>query len=690
MPPQPNYLDPRNLQVPITSGSATVLPDPDIAFPASGQETAPQHSAEGMQGSTRSRPAAAEKISMSVKDATSIPPRKKAEVSKSASDSTASLQFVNTNGPSEKENADSRKLVRAHVMREFRRKQRLEKIHSDDGDVAEEPPSRKAKTTRREVARSRGVRGGTENSNDSSSEASSGKLSQSTAVTSISNQHDLQPHYQNDPRSRSRGTRYSTPHWAPELTNDHETLAIEESPNATIDFSRPPSSSSTRSEAESHFANSVNDAGKDWQLYDDDTFAPRLLAPTPQVLGASRIDPFGQLPLGPSNLELRYLDHWITILAPGMCDPTSEPSLTSPAKSFWLQLVTNDDTLLYVTLYAAAVHIDVMKDVKYSREHLAFEREAIRRINRNIRDPAQAVGNKLIGAILFLASFVNVSGALKAMSAHLDGIEQMINLRGGIEHLQDDEMLTRSLKFNDLLQSALSGMNPKFSIIESPTSKQSTSGFSPDYAWPTFTPEWLSGELLPIKGFHEDTTQILLDISELTAILGKLNELDPPPDFIFANLMTRRSTIERRLLSLPSASIPYNNPHFEDYIYESCRLAALIHLNAVIYLTPFSSQTNHESMKQLRVALEKTDLDSCWHSCSWLLIWPLTIGGASALRDRERSYFIAHLVRVGMAVPPIIWEEVQRSLSRFVWIQSLMGNPMMLDDRIFEEILGES
>ena len=191
-----------------------------------------------------------------------------------------------------------------------------------------------------------------------------------------------------------------------------------------------------------------------------------------------------------------------------------------------------------------------------------------------------------------------------------------------------------------------------------------------------FNQSWLEGNCLANRGFNTSIRDILYDVSDLTAILEQTHNIPSssnpsiaPPSI--AALLTKRTSIETRLVSLPPASDPFKNANYNDYIYESCRLAALIFLRATNYLIPFYDRTNQSLMRKLRSALEKSPLETCWHNLPGALMWPLLVGGAAALRDKERSFFMAHLVRVAMCIGPFVWMDMQESIMKFLWIEGL-------------------
>jgi hypothetical protein len=118
----------------------------------------------------------------------------------------------------------------------------------------------------------------------------------------------------------------------------------------------------------------------------------------------------------------------------------------------------------------------------------------------------------------------------------------------------------------------------------------------------------------------------------------------------------KASEIRARVFSLPSASSP-NLAISNDFIYEACRIVAIIYAQAIVEQEPFSkvgalhyfpggvgsrataSGTNATSQSaarplidQLHEALKNTDLANVWNDMAGVLYWVCAVGAAAARR----------------------------------------------------------
>jgi hypothetical protein len=120
-------------------------------------------------------------------------------------------------------------------------------------------------------------------------------------------------------------------------------------------------------------------------------------------------------------------------------------------------------------------------------------------------------------------------------------------------------------------------------------------------------------------GLHAVTAQILNDLTLVlngirSVILGKNSESE------HSNILHTAIGTQERILSLRSAH-EANHPTTKDYIYETCRLAALIYLRAIINHTPFSKAWHPEELQDMFSAIILTPMHR-WRPFSgvWLFV----------------------------------------------------------------------
>jgi hypothetical protein len=181
---------------------------------------------------------------------------------------------------------------------------------------------------------------------------------------------------------------------------------------------------------------------------------------------------------------------------------------------------------------------------------------------------------------------------------------------------------------------------------------------------PLFCPRPDYVTVLNDKRCSASTCDLLRDMRDLTDLFLLHNSaLEVPSDAgdmyaayfrsADAEYSTKAAEIRYRLLRLPSASIP-NHPDSCDWVYEACRLTAMIYTASIIHRSPFSvvadpscnpfdakagaskepeygqvSLANHLS-EELMWALDRTDLANVWSGMAGVLYWVCTVGAAAA------------------------------------------------------------
>jgi hypothetical protein len=157
--------------------------------------------------------------------------------------------------------------------------------------------------------------------------------------------------------------------------------------------------------------------------------------------------------------------------------------------------------------------------------------------------------------------------------------------------------------------------------------------FSPLYA--------PSGDLSSLFGFCSDNTyEILCDMEELKRMFflrwSYVNDVFPPQSpSELASYDADMQRIYSRLLHRPSAE----DEIIVDWVYESCRLAALIYCRSIVQGVPLSDAASVMSgaglsystvVAALHNALNNTDRSEHWGPLRGVFLWICLVGGAAS------------------------------------------------------------
>lgn len=86
--------------------------------------------------------------------------------------------------------------------------------------------------------------------------------------------------------------------------------------------------------------------------------------------------------------------------------------------------------------------------------------------------------------------------------------------------------------------------------------------------------------------------------------------------------------IRARSFALPSANSP-NLPVSKDFVYESCRIVAIIYAQAIVEQEPFSKTATMALIDKLHEVLKNTYLANVWKDMAGVLYWVCAAGAAA-------------------------------------------------------------
>ncbi|KAJ2986149.1 hypothetical protein NUW58_g5165 [Xylaria curta] len=151
------------------------------------------------------------------------------------------------------------------------------------------------------------------------------------------------------------------------------------------------------------------------------------------ALGSSRLDPFDRFPIKLTSNHHRLLHHWLSTFAGMMF--SIHRSTFNPMRDVWFPLDLSNAASFNAIMAHSAAHLARLQGFPVSNEAVRFKVEAVGIVQFWARDPALALGDDTIAAILRLLSFERYWGSEDEWRIHHNGLLQIIEARGGIETL---------------------------------------------------------------------------------------------------------------------------------------------------------------------------------------------------------------------------------------------------------------
>ncbi|KAF2006004.1 hypothetical protein P154DRAFT_530286 [Amniculicola lignicola CBS 123094] len=296
------------------------------------------------------------------------------------------------------------------------------------------------------------------------------------------------------------------------------------------------------------------------------------------------------------------------------------------------------------------------------------------KVLRMIKDSLQGLSTQMddftILSILHLLTSEVGGFDEEAFDVHQDGLIRIVHQRGGISHLGHNGRIATFLIVVILCFSVLRGHSEPVMLHGFvPSRRQSLLLDRPHPISPLYAPR---GDLSSLYGHCSDYTyEILCDMHELTrtfiARWNYIGDVFPPGSSSeLASFDSHMQQIYTRLLLRPST----DDDLTPDWIYESCRLAALIYCRSIVQGVPLSDSANvmharssgaditgSTMISALHNALENTDRRGNWGDMYGVFLWICLVGGAasypshhSVFGERDNLHTPAGWVRKSFAL----------------------------------------
>ncbi|KAK7415678.1 hypothetical protein QQX98_005712 [Neonectria punicea] len=140
-------------------------------------------------------------------------------------------------------------------------------------------------------------------------------------------------------------------------------------------------------------------------------------------------------------------------------------------KSLWFQSLFIDEAYFHFAIAMTNTCIDFfLRRTEESPTALAHLSRTFQLLNKRLGSK-DAVTDMTIGLTAVLSIRESVRGDLKTNKVHLDGLQQMVELRGGLRSFEGDVSVLQKICRADLEYSLLSGESPRFHYVDMPRHK---------------------------------------------------------------------------------------------------------------------------------------------------------------------------------------------------------------------------
>ncbi|KAH9213139.1 hypothetical protein DL95DRAFT_524629 [Leptodontidium sp. 2 PMI_412] len=341
-----------------------------------------------------------------------------------------------------------------------------------------------------------------------------------------------------------------------------------------------------------------------------------------------------------------------------------------PRQSIWMPDADIPDK---VAMKGPLLGGDVLSWISHTTECFKYRGDTIGWIQRQLKSPTTSTTDATIGAVMTLTMWENGDGSFLDLSNHMDGLETIVKLKGGISKIQQQNMFTKLVMF-DYIIAISCAEQPRFPYTpppqpHSPASEPCRDGMfagSPLYGSGVFSQIECNWRL-------EDTKYTLQAMWELT-----FQALEPKASaHLHEGMQSRHRALAAkpnfesrpRLISVSQQSAKNAE---EMHVFETLHHTALIYERAVTPPhIPFISPINYQDLASMYESLNISAPNPFWIRYPGMLLWVLLVGCAVSVKREERSYFMMFLAKVGIFTEQRWWFETQNAILKFVKVQSL-------------------
>lgn len=374
--------------------------------------------------------------------------------------------------------------------------------------------------------------------------------------------------------------------------------------------------------------------------------------------------------LGPINVFPITLSPHIQQLLYHYHHEFTQNSLAVNPEGSWYSFAVTDAGLLHATLSLVALHYDLGHHMEVSFETTYQQSEAIRLVNERLSDPEAQLTDALIGSVAILTNFETMNGTAESAAIHMNGLERMTVLRGGLQGLGKNRVLQRVLTWADFCYSTTWDCGPRFPVLSQSTASL---GMSIHFV-ATSANEPMQPRFSDLSEVAWDMVEILETLHLISTAICSSQITNIDRKFISNSIYL----VEHQLISLRQDSVVSRSIIDLDIdLSGSLQYASHLYLHLAIRELPGSAKMHTRLLNQLKNTLP-TNLDYLIavapNSSLRLLLWILFIGAAASRGKGEQTCFVTNLRQVSLALQIYGHKDFEWSLKGVLWLDGFCNS----------------
>ncbi|MCJ1314004.1 hypothetical protein MMC25_007684 [Agyrium rufum] len=391
------------------------------------------------------------------------------------------------------------------------------------------------------------------------------------------------------------------------------------------------------------------------------------------VLWKGRDHPLLNLSPGGDWMSNSMLSHFASVLAPALL-PLDHGRGDNPLNLFALRAM-QEPALLNAILLKVSTHHDSLRGLLApSFETMRLQCETIRLVQSQLTTGDPNLPDSTIAAVAVMALNEHISGNYVAMVMHMDALEKMVKLRGGLRALGMDGILHMLISWQDMLTSTVLLTRPRFAKT---TCNVVLLGLGTLVGHAIFKGE--KDEDDDDDHAHSIVCDHLLTIFQNIRVLSVVLESFDGGKAASANEMMSfsklRSAIEYELVSLPTDINSCSTDPETAILCRLCRVATHIYINHILRNFGPAFATMRFLKKHLMQEYDSLSEDEMTldNLASWRSIfWALAIGSLLAQDREEKIWFVGKIMYAKAMLGIFDGDiDVEATLRQYPWTKGI-------------------
>ncbi|XMA18111.1 hypothetical protein WAI453_010902 [Rhynchosporium graminicola] len=378
-------------------------------------------------------------------------------------------------------------------------------------------------------------------------------------------------------------------------------------------------------------------------------------------------NPLELLPIASTRKNHQLFQFFVQILSPFISSIDGE-NPHGAFRSQWLSFMMQSPIAAHVAIVSATHYQAVVSnvDVDNSVDATSSKGALITLINEHISGPGNGVSDDSIAAVMSLASNESIYSDRRSTMAHMRGLRDMVNTRGGLNNINFG-LLRKMILRTDYQIASTYECEVLLDSIGENESNPSVGSFPLELSSPILYALISFVDTISILHINVETAKILDDARSMTIAALALSSSTSSLTLKEEVLMDIHNIIQRL------ASLPTGNPTSPgDFLYQACRMTAMIYSSAIINRTPLSMACTPEILQELWAIMWQVP-SLRWKQVPGIFLWILLVIGPFS-RDKSQGKYIKALTQAAiMAITLVDEDTVTVTLRRFLAVQRWLG-----------------